>query len=329
MDLFRTNLFRFTKCNFKHPIPPSMKRRDFLHGTLAGTSLVPALENITKASYSNENAQPGFSLKILATNWGFRGSLDALGAAAKKEGYDGLELWWPTTVEAQRETFATLKKHNLEVGFLCGGSQKEFTPHLDSFRKAIDAATAQSEQRPLYINCHSGRDYFTYDQNKAFIDHTTQASERSGIPIYHETHRGRMLFAAHVARQYMEQNPALRLTLDISHWCNVHESLLQDQPEAVALALSRTGHIHTRIGHPEGPQVNDPRAPEWEEAVKAHLAWWDAVVTIRKREGQPLTMLTEFGPPHYLPTVPFTNQPLADQWGINVYMLRMLRERYA
>jgi hypothetical protein len=54
-----------------------------------------------------------------------------------------------------------------------------------------------------------------------------------------------MLFAAHITRQFIEKNPALKLTLDISHWCNVHESLLADQKETVDLALSRVGHIHS------------------------------------------------------------------------------------
>jgi hypothetical protein len=41
-----------------------------------------------------------------------------------------------------------------------------------------------------------------------------------------------------------------------------------------------------------------------------------------------MTILTEFGPPNYLPTLPYTQQPVADQWAINVYMMQMLRKRY-
>src|SRR5690606_5990217 len=137
------------------------------------------------------------------------------------------------------------------------------------------AAATNKMQKPLYINCHSGRDFYSIDQNLPFIRHTGNLSTANGVPVYHETHRGRMLFAAHVTRQYLEREPSLHLTLDISHWCNVHESMLENQDEAVRLALSRTGHIHARIGHPEGPQVNDPRAPEWETIVKKHLEWWD------------------------------------------------------
>ena len=34
-----------------------------------------------------------------------------------------------------------------------------------------------------------------------------------------------MLFAASVARNYIEKHPELRITFDVSHWCNVSESL--------------------------------------------------------------------------------------------------------
>ena len=57
---------------------------------------------------------------------------------------------------------------------------------------------------------------------------------------------------------------------------------LADQPETVNLTLSRVDHIHARIGHPEGPQVNDPRAPEWEATVKAFW-WWDKVVKQKRK----------------------------------------------
>jgi hypothetical protein len=105
--------------------------------------------------------------------------------------------------------------------------------------------------------------------------------------------------------------------------------LLADQKETIDLALSRTNHIHARIGHAEGPQVNDPRAPEWKDAVNAHFHWWDQVVKRRRAEGQFVTFLTEFGPPNYLQTLPFTNQPVANQWDINVYMMQLLRKRYS
>jgi sugar phosphate isomerase/epimerase len=278
--------------------------------------------------FPNTNMNNNFKLKVLATNWGFNGTLDAYCAKAKKEGYDGIEIWWPLEKKDQDELFSLLKKHDLEVGFLCAGSDSNYQKHFDQFTQMIDAAVNQNTQRPLYINCHSGRDYFSYEQGKTFVDHTIALAKSTGIKICHETHRSRLLYSAPIARHYMETIPELRITFDVSHWCNVHESLLEDQSETVSLALQRVDHIHARVGHAEGPQVNDPRAPEWDHAVKAHFAWWDKVVEMKKQKGDVLTILTEFGPPDYMPTLPYTRQPLADQWAVNVYMMQQLRNRY-
>lgn len=183
--------------------------------------------------------------------------------------------------------------------------------------------------KPDYVNCHTGKDYYTFEENKKLIDEATKLSEKYDLPVYHETHRGRFSFAAHVTKTFLDQLPKLRLALDISHWCNVHESLLSDQKETVEQALQRTGHIHARVGHPQGPQVNDPMAPEWKSTLEQHLAWWDEVVRIHREKGQKvLTITTEFGPAGYLPTLPYTQQPVASQWNINVAMLKILRARY-
>jgi sugar phosphate isomerase/epimerase len=305
-------------------------RRHFIKTTAAGSAglLLSSLEAFAAAPQPAFTANQNFELKIFATNWGFDGSVDAFCAKAKKEGYDGMEIGWPDDAKEQQEMFAALKKHNLQVGFLCGAWQENPAEHFTYFKKIVTGAARQTTQRPLYINCHSARDYYGFEQNKKFIDFTTGLAKETGIKILHETHRSRILFAAHVTRAYIEKIPELRLTLDISHWCNVHESMLGDQKETVALALERTDHIHARIGFQDGPQVNDPRAPEWEYAVKEHFAWWDKVVERKKKNGERMTFLTEFGPPFYMPTLPYTLQPLSDQWAINAHILQLLRKRY-
>ncbi len=307
-------------------------RREFIKTTAASSAalLFSSMESFANQPLPIPETNKNYALKILATSWGFQGTMDDFCAKVKKEGYDGIELWWPTNnKKAQDDIFAALKKHDLEIGFLCGGSQSNPQEHLEFYKKMIDAAARQNIQRPLYINNHSGRDHFSFDDNKKFIEHTQALAKETGILICHETHRGRMLFAAHITRKFIESFPELRLTLDISHWCNVHESLLADQQETVEMALSRTDHIHARIGHPEGPQVNDPRAPEWEPVVKQHFEWWDKIVERKKKNGELVTILTEFGPPDYMPTLPYTKQPLGNQWEINVHMMQVLRKRYS
>lgn len=307
----------------------SLPRRKFLSIAGAAAAMVASPWETILANQPAFKIPSGFSIKIMGTNWGYEGSVDSFCEKAKAAGYDGIEMWWPNDKAGQDELFAALKKHQLEIGFLCGVGESDPQKHLMAFKQMIDACAHQKNQRQLYINCHSGKDYFPEEINNEIIQHTIDLAKETGVIICHESHRSRILFAAHVAKKYIQRFDKLRMTMDISHWCNVHESLLHDQEETVQLALSRVDHIHARVGHPEGPQVNDPRAPEWEEAVKRHFEWWDKVVELKIKSGaKQLTILTEFGPPDYMPTMPYTKQPLADQWAINVYMMQLLRKRY-
>ena len=219
-------------------------RREFL-GTIGG--VVTAGEVLSKTVQQPPN---GYKLLVLATNRGFQvnnksNPWEEFAARAAGEGYDGVEVWVMNS-EPDRELFLkTMEKYKLTFGLLCGSAEKDPVRHLDQFKKAIDSALLM---KPLYINCHSGKDFFNFEQNKKIVDYSYQASRQQGIPVYHETHRGRMLYSAPITADYLARLPELRLTLDISHWCNVHESFLADQPEHVALALSRAGHIHARVG---------------------------------------------------------------------------------
>jgi sugar phosphate isomerase/epimerase len=299
-----------------------MNRRNFITNTLATTAAMATTPEVLAQKSTKTNLE----VIVLATNWGFEGSVDALCAKVKKAGYDGLELWWPTKETDQKELFVALEKYQLKIAFLCGGSGPDFENHFAQYKKAVNEALTA---KPLYINSHSGKDYFSFEQNAKLVEFTIERTEATGIKVLHETHRGRMCYSAPITRSFLEKYPKMKLTLDISHWTNVHESMLGDQKENVELALARTYNIHARVGHEEGPQVNDPRAPEWKYALNQHLEWWDRVIALREAEGaKRITFLTEFGPPNYLPTLPFTHQPVANQWDINVHMLNLIKNRY-
>lgn len=245
-------------------------------------------------------------------------------------GYDGVELGVANDAPAAAlaAIWEQLDRHGLQViAQHYATEDAEFARHHDAYAAWLEKI------RPfpvLRINSQTGKDHFSMAQNQALLATAHAFEAATGTTVLHETHRGKFSFAAHVTHDYLLADPNLRLTLDASHWVNVAESYLADQPAALALALARTEHIHARVGFPEGPQVPDPRAPEWQPAVQVHLAWWDAVVA-RKRAAGPgalLTITPEFGPPPYLPTLPFTQQPVASQWDVNVHMLNLLKRRY-
>jgi hypothetical protein len=136
------------------------------------------------------------------------------------------------------------------------------------------------------------------------------------------------LFNLQVFEAAAKAAPDLGIALDISHWCTVHESLLQDQQEAVNLALKHARHVHLRLGFEEGPQINDPRAPEWKPLLKQYFKWWDVVVANHKKKKQDLTVTPEFGPAPYMPLKPYSQKPISKQWDINVFMMELFKARY-
>ncbi|MGV3539768.1 MAG: sugar phosphate isomerase/epimerase family protein [Rufibacter sp.] len=292
-------------------------RRDFLTALSGAVLLAPVFAHAQGKT---------LTLKFLCPRWGAKDPWDAFCQRVKAAGYDGVETTLPNNAQEQQELVAALKKHKLELVVMVLPGASDVSEHKKNFEKILREAV---QFKPLFINSQTGKDFFAFQDNKEIIDVATRVSRETGVKILHETHRGKFSFAAQVTRQFLEALPDLRITLDISHWCNVSESLLENQPEAVAIAISRADHVHARVGHQQGAQVSDPRAPQWQKAVDAHLAWWDKVVTAHTQKGSPyLTITPEFGPPNYMPTHPYTREPLADQWEVNVHMMQLLRKRY-
>jgi hypothetical protein len=94
---------------------------------------------------------------------------------------------------------------------------------------------------------------------------------------------------------------------------NVCERLIDTESDILTLLAPRIGHIHARVGFEQGPQVNDPRAPEWAAHVAAHERWWAEIFRQNKAV---MTLVPEYGPGdacnHYMQKLPYTQQPVAN-----------------
>ncbi|WP_190809799.1 sugar phosphate isomerase/epimerase [Flagellimonas sp. S3867] len=271
---------------------------------------------------------PAQEQKILffQTNWGNTLSWDAFCERAKTSGFDGIDIWLPSKSESQDALKIALKKHGLLLNLMHGTNKSiPFKQSLVQFEEKLKALI---QWNPVLINCHTGSDFFTQEQNQAFIDIGNKISSESGIPVYHETHRGRFSYNLPDTKKYVSDIPNLKLTLDISHWMVVHESLLEGQNKDLEAIIDRSYHIHARVGHAEGPQVNNPEAPEWKKALDRHMEIWEQIIRKRWAEGQhTVTITSEFGPPTYLPALPYTQIPVADQWKANVFIMNALKKR--
>ncbi len=179
--------------------------------------------------------------------------------------------------------------------------------------------------KPDFINSHTGKDYFSFEDNCRAIAIADDIARQSGIPVFHETHRGRFTFHSASLLPYLQKYPNLKLTADFSHWCTVSETLLHDQREILKHVFPRVRHIHARIGFEHSPQVNDPFAPEWKNHVDTFIGWWKEILSGEEQKEMPfMTITPEFGPVPYMPTMPYSQKPLADQWQVNVQMKNTL-----
>jgi sugar phosphate isomerase/epimerase len=254
-------------------------------------------------------------------------SWNEFGKLAKQAGFDGIEVFVPFDEQEKKELVSVLKENELLlIGQYYQSFEKDFELHKDSFKKHLQHLASVD---PLLIDSQTGKDYFTSSQNGELFSIASDISKNTGVPIAHETHRNKALFAAHIAGELLMQNPNMHITADFSHWCVVSESLLEQQEDAVALAVKRAIHIHARVGSSQSAQVTDPRAPEWQNELETHLHWWEEIFRFRRSIGAKLfSITTEFGPPPYMVSLPFSGQPLADQWEINMFMKELMQERF-
>lgn len=264
-------------------------------------------------------------IKFFCTIWGSNhADFDSFLNDVIQSGYDGVEMSLPLDpTEKATILDALTRKGLLFIAQHWETVSSDFEEHKLEYRsRLVNLATAN----PLFINSQTGKDFFTFKQNAALIQIASEVSEEYNVKIIHETHRAKFSFAAHITEGFLNRLPDLRLALDLSHWCNVAESFLEDQESAVDLAISRADHIHARVGFSEGPQIPDPRVPEWKEAVDIHIGWWKRIIEKRKSEQIELFTITpEFGPYPYMTIMPYTQQPISNQWEINVYMKDMLK----
>ncbi len=236
---------------------------------------------------------------FIKTLWGVKeeagncpAGYDRLFQRIKRDGFDGIET--PISVIADKAAFsAALEKHGLRYiamintcTFAPDRPSNKFDDHVASFDRLVQEAKAM---RPMFINSHSGADLWSFDTAVRFFEHALRVEEEQGIMICHETHRGRILYNPWVTRDLCRRFAHLKLTADLSHFCVVAERVFaaddDDWSEVLTVVADHTRHIHARVGYAQGPQVPDPRAPEFATTLAAHESWWDTIISRQAAKG--------------------------------------------
>ncbi|HEV2128562.1 MAG TPA: TIM barrel protein [Thermomicrobiales bacterium] len=265
-------------------------------------------------------------LRLMRHLWGVSESWEQAFPRFKAAGYHGIDALPPEPQDIARFR-QLLKDYRFDyiLQVLTTGATVE--EHVASFRQQVEAGQVLE---PLLIGCHSGRDAWSERESAEFFVQALAIEREIGIPVGHETHRGRILYNPWVTVLMLDRFPDLKLVGDFSHWTCVAERLLGDQADIIARCAERCLHIHARVGYEEGPQVPDPRAPEYRYCLEAFERWWDLVWDAQAARGLAVTTLTpEYGPPGYLHTLPYTRQPVADAGEISDWQAQREAARFA
>lgn len=274
------------------------------------------------------------NIKFFCPRWGSENiPWETFLADVKGAGYAGIE-WFPFSEKIDyQKVLALLQRHQLQFCIVM-----TVVEHYDKLQDYISALKKQllelctirnGDFGPLFITAQTGREYFQPEQVEECLACCKEVSKQTNIPIYQETHRNKWAYAAHAMRPFLDKYPDLPITLDVSHWFCVSESYLEDQQATVEKAIRHARHIHARVGHTQGPQVYEPFAPEYAEALEAHLKIWDKWVQTKLQEGADTCTITpEFGPPPYMVFANREGTPEKEQWRLNYWMKNFLEKRY-
>jgi len=298
---------------------------------------------------------PVAKLRLVRSVWGVEEAADprnwdALFGRISSEGFEA--------VEANRRTWRKdallwqqlLKKHSLGLvaqihtcsNFTSSGEYEyctscEVADHVTSF-KALTEEACKFE--PILINVHSGHD--SWGSGPKAVEYFTQVLEigaKLPCPVVHETHRQRLLYNPYSAADLLAHpslRGKLRINADLSHWCCVCEHVFEEDsardswwPGVLAAVAEHCDFIHARIGCSQAPQVSHPDDPKHAADVAAHLRWWRAIWTAQLSRGMAeIWSEPEFGPTPYMPTLPWTNMPVANLWAVNSKVAVMLKDEF-
>lgn len=269
-------------------------------------------------------------LQVFKTLWGHPGSFGSAIAVAATDGFNGIEGPVP---ENAAELLPALHQAGLKyIAEICtAGSyvpqrKASVAQHLADLEHKLQRSLVL---RPLFVTCIGGCDAWPLKDSVSFFREASVMAESYGLVISFETHRSRSLFNPWVTLQVLESIPEMNLTCDFSHWCVVCERSMDTEMAALERVAGNAFHVHARVGYDQGPQVPDPRAPEYDDWLQAHERWWRMIWRTQADSGRQHSTLTpEFGPDGYLHELPFSRRPVAELRELNSWMAGREREQF-
>jgi hypothetical protein len=245
--------------------------------------------------------------------------LDAIVAA----GFDGLLV--PTTTPDLLATCAEVRRRGLGLALGCiASSGRDLDPVLAVVealgRGVVDHVNLQPDHRTRTVR-------ESLDPLRAWAALAAAAD----LPLYVETHRGRMTNDLLFTLDLLEALPELTLTADLSHYVVAREMRLPISAENQAwlgAVLARSRAFHGRVGSAaqiQG-QIGFAQNRAWLECFEG---WWEDGLRRLASELPPdatVVFTTELGPPPFYAVRGPDGAELSDRWQESLELMRRARE---
>lgn len=119
----------------------------------------------------------------------------------------------------------------------------------DHARSFADQVARAVQLGAVLISAHGATDRMSERDRLAFFESALRVEQAAGVPVAHETHRGRALYTPWHTARVLRALPEVKLGADFSHWSVVCGSALAVADPDISLALDRTIHVHGRVGY--------------------------------------------------------------------------------
>jgi hypothetical protein len=243
-------------------------------------------------------------------------------AAIRAAGYDGIQFIDPLDQSALAGARA--------CGLGACGSHRVNTPAEAGpiTQRAVDAGLE-------CLTLHVGWGLESDVEGARLIEAVLDASLRSGLPLYVETHRATLFQDMQRTVEFVVRFPELRFNGDFSHWYTGSEMVYGGFDTKLAYiqpVLERVRFLHGRIGNPGCMQVgvaeNDP-AP-----YVAHFrTLWTRCFEGYLRDPAPQQPFITFTPELLAPGIfyarTFRGEEESDRWQQSLLLTQIARECFA
>jgi sugar phosphate isomerase/epimerase len=231
--------------------------------------------------------------------------------------------------------------HTLEVGFIhlkdelveqvrAAGLRLIVQRHCMTVEELVPALDAAKRHGVMLVNAHVGTPHLSTAEAADLAKGMIEAANSRGVRLLFETHRGRITQDLFRTLELLKAVPAMRLTLDVSHYivCEEKPGPVAELMPLLRQLFDRVDMMHGRVSNGEQIQV-DVGDGTGELPQRFKSFWCEAMRAWRLRSapGSALVFTPELGPPSYAIT-DLDSREFSDRWEQSLVIRRLAEEAW-